>query len=616
MERESFEDQDIAEILNRSFVSIKVDREERPDIDHIYITVCQAMTGQGGWPLTVVMTPEKQPFFAGSYFPKTGRGRMVGLREILLQIINLWNTERSKVLEIGKNITGNLEAHLFHGEPSGDLDETVLQDAFNSLVEKFDPVYGGFGSAPKFPTPQNLYFLLRYWKVYHEEQALRMVEDTLTHMFQGGIYDHIGYGFSRYSTDEKWLVPHFEKMLYDNALLAIAYLETYQATKKELFKEVAEEILTYIRRDMMAPEGGFYAAEDADSEGVEGKFYLWTPEEITAILGNKDGADFCHFYDISKRGNFEGKSIPNLINQKNLSQRKVLLKQRSRLFEEREKRIHPFKDDKILTSWNGLMIAAFSIAARVLGHKHWREVAIQAANFVLNNLRTENGRLLARFRDGESAYLGYIDDYAFLTWGLIELYQASFQPHYLQEALRLSQDLITHFHDDKKGGFFLYGNDGEQLIARPKEIYDGATPSGNSVTALNFLKLSRLTGEHHWEEKALEIQGTFSSTIRQYPAGYSYLLMAQLYRLNDAQEIVLASPNGLLGLNEMIREINHQFRPFTVVLVADQALEKDIPSLKGYSAQNDQGTAYVCRNFACQAPTTDIKQLKILLDEK
>ncbi|MEN3003897.1 thioredoxin domain-containing protein [Dehalobacterium formicoaceticum] len=615
MERESFEDQEIAEILNRSFISIKVDREERPDIDHIYMTVCQAMTGQGGWPLTVVMTPEKQPFFSGTYFPKTGQGRMVGLREILLQIADLWNTDRVKVLAAGKNISQTLEDHLSHAESSGDLDEAVLQDAFHTLKENFDPVYGGFGQAPKFPTPQNLCFLLRYWKVYHEDQALKIVVETLTHMFQGGIYDHIGYGFARYSTDEKWLIPHFEKMLYDNALLAIAYLEAYQATKNELFKEVAVEILTYIQRDMTAPEGGFYSAEDADSEGVEGKFYLWTPGEIKAILGENDGEAFCRFYDITQKGNFEGENVPNLINQKTLSQTKIFQEQRAKLLEEREKRIHPFKDDKILTSWNGLMVAAFSIAARVLEDEKWAQGAARCADFILKKLRNDNGRLLARFRQGEAAYLGYIDDYAFLTWGLIEMYQASFQPKYLQEALLLSQDLVTHFYDDQKGGFFLYGDDGEQLIARPKEIYDGATPSGNSVTALNFLKLARLTGQHEWEEKALGILRTFSPTVSQYPSGYSYLLMALLFRLSDTQEIVLVSPNGLSSLREMIREINHQFRPFTVVLAADQTLEKDIPFMKGYTPQNGQVTAYVCRNFSCQAPITDINQLQTLLDD-
>jgi len=609
MERESFEDKEIAEILNKYFISVKVDREERPDIDHIYMTVCQAMTGHGGWPLTVVMTPDKQPFFSGTYFPKKGRGHMPGLQEILLNIAALWNTDRKKVLDSGQKISQTLELHLSHAEPSGELDEFVIHDAYHKLKESFDSAYGGFGQAPKFPTPQNLYFLLRYWKVYHEENALKMVEETLTHMFKGGIYDHIGYGFSRYSTDERWLVPHFEKMLYDNALLAIAYLETFQVTKKELYKEVAEEILTYIKRDMTSPEGGFYSAEDADSEGIEGKFYLWTSSETKDLLVNKDGEEFCRFYDISEKGNFEGKNIPNLIGKNNLSQRKDFLTQRNILFNYRDKRIHPFKDDKILTSWNGLMIASFSIAAQVLNKPQWAEDASSATDFILNNMQKENGRLLARYRKGEAAYLGYIDDYAFLTWGLIELYQASFQPRYLLEALRMSQDLITHFHDEKKGGFFLYGDDAEQLIARPKEIYDGATPSGNSVTSLNFLRLARLTGQKEWEEKAMNIIQAFGQAVKEYPPGYCYLLMAHLFSLSPSHEIVLTGPQGLKNLEKMTEEINHNFLPHSVILAADSSLEQAVPFIKDYIPVNNMPTAYVCHNFSCQAPTNDINEL-------
>lgn len=609
MERESFEDEEIAEILNQHFISIKVDREERPDIDHIYMTVCQAMTGHGGWPLTVVMTSEKQPFFSGTYFPKTDRGRMPGLQEILLNISSLWSIDREKVLDSGQKITQTLEAHLSHAAPSGDLDESVIHDAYHKLTENFDPAYGGFGRAPKFPTPQNLYFLLRYWKVYHEEKALKMVEETLVHMFKGGIYDHIGYGFSRYSTDEKWLVPHFEKMLYDNALLAIAYLETYQATKKELYGEVVEEILTYIKRDMTSQEGGFYSAEDADSESIEGKFYLWTSSEIKNLLGNKLGEEFCRYYDISERGNFEGKNIPNLINEKNLPQRKIFLAQKNKLFDLREKRIHPFKDDKILTSWNGLMIAAFSIAARVLDNSQWAKDASQSADFILKKMKKKDGRLLARYRKGEAAYLGYIDDYAFLTWGLIELYQASFQPKYLLEALHLSHDLITHFQDEEKGGFFLYGDDAEQLIARPKEIYDGATPSGNSVTALNFLRLARLTGQQEWEEKAMKIFQAFGQAVRQYPPGYCYLLTAHLFSLSPSHEIILTGPQGPKSLGEMTREINHNFLPHSLILAADSSLEQAVPFVKHYAPINNLPTAYVCHNFSCQAPTNDINEL-------
>lgn len=614
MEKESFEDAEIAEILNRHFIPIKVDREERPDVDHIYMTVCQAMTGHGGWPLTIVMTSDKKPFFSGTYFPKTSRGRMPGLKELLLNIADLWQRDRKKVIESGKQIAQTLEAHLSHDQGTGDLDESVLHDAYRQLTQSFDPVYGGFGRAPKFPTPQTLYFLLRYWKVYQEKKVLDMVEKTLEGMFQGGIYDHIGGGFSRYATDERWLVPHFEKMLYDNALLAIAYLETYQVTKKDLYAQVAEEILTYIERDMTSPEGGFYSAEDADSEGVEGKFYLWTPAEVQHVLGETAGKEFCRFYDISEIGNFEGANIPNLIGRENLAQRINYHEERKKLFAFREKRIHPFKDDKILTSWNGLMIAAFSMAARVLGNPRWAKPAEKAANFILKVLRRDDGRLLARYRQGDAAYLGYIDDYAFLTWGFIELYQAGFQSAYLLEALHLSHNLIKHFEDKEKGGFFLYGDDGEQLIARPKEIYDGATPSGNSVTALNFLRLARLTGQQEWEEKAERIFHAFAPAVKHYPSGYAYLLMAHLYRLSPSHEIILTGPDGSQGLEQMAEAINKNFLPHSVVLAADPALEQAASFIKDYVPINNMPTAYICHNFSCQTPTNDVNELLRIIE--
>ncbi|MDD2498681.1 MAG: thioredoxin domain-containing protein, partial [Desulfitobacteriaceae bacterium] len=539
MERESFEDEEVAAILNKEFVPVKVDREERPDIDHIYMTVCQSMTGHGGWPLTIIMTPDKKPFFAGTYFPKNSRGHIPGLVDVLTQISRLWQSERAKILSSGNQIASSISAHLTIGKP-GKLTEEMLHRTFESFRDEFDQNYGGFSSAPKFPTPHILGFLLRYWKTYGEKDALDMVEKTLEGMARGGIYDHIGFGFARYSTDRKWLVPHFEKMLYDNALLAVSYIETYQATKKSYYREIAEEILSYILRDMTSPEGGFFAAEDADSEGEEGKFYVWTPDEVKEILGDESGERFSVFYDIKPSGNFEGKSIPNLISQEDaFEQRRLFKKERQALFEAREKRIHPFKDDKILTAWNGLMIAAMALAARVFNEPTYRQAAENAAQFILKKLRRNNGRLLARYREGEAQHLGYVDDYAFLTWGLIELYQASFQPKYLKEALTLSQNFVDHFWDEENGGFFLYGNDSEQLLVRPKEVYDGATPSGNSVSALNFFRLARLTGETKWEETAQQILETFGGAVKQSPAGYTHLLMALQFVEGSSQEIVL-----------------------------------------------------------------------------
>ncbi|ATW25641.1 hypothetical protein DCMF_13495 [Candidatus Formimonas warabiya] len=615
MERESFEDEEIAQVLNQHFVSIKVDREERPDVDHIYMTVCQAMTGHGGWPLTVVMTPAKEPFFSGTYFPKTGRGHIPGLRDILLSIDDLWKSDRNKVLASGERILKTLESHLSESIPPEDLSDSVIHDAFHQLEKSFDPIYGGFGRAPKFPTPQVLFFLLRYWKVFKEGKALEMVEKSLQNMFKGGIYDHIGYGFARYSTDVKWLVPHFEKMLYDNALLAIAYLETFQDTQNQLYAEIGEEILTYVQRDMLSPHGAFYSAEDADSEGVEGKFYLWDPEEVKKILGEQAGEAFCRFYDISQKGNFAGKSITNLIGKDSLTKRNEYLSQRQSLFSAREKRIHPFKDDKTLTSWNGLMIAAFSLAARVLGKPLYGQTAATAARFILKELRQKDGRLLARYREGEAAYPGYIDDYAFFIWGLIELYQATFETNYLREALNLSQGVMNLFWDEAQGGCFLYGNDGEKLIARPKEIYDGASPSGNSVMALNFLRLARLSGQNHWEEKAERIFQTFGRTVKQYPPGYCYFLMAYLYTISPSYEIILTSKQGAQGVKEMLRALNKRFLPHSIILVADKSLEENVPFIKDYHPIHEKSTAYVCRDFSCHAPTNDINEMMRMIEQ-
>lgn len=506
MERESFEDQEVAEILNNYYISVKVDREERPDIDSIYMTYCQALTGHGGWPLTIIMTPEKKPFFAGTYFPTKAKGGMPGMIDILNKISELWEKGKESLIFSSEEILEKVqENYLLNQE--GELTEKVIKDAFQSLYANFDPLYGGFGSAPKFPTPHNLLFLLRFYKKYQHPKALEMVEKTLESMYKGGIYDHIGYGFSRYSTDNKWLVPHFEKMLYDNALLAIVYLETYQLTKKELYAQVADEIFTYVLRDMTSDFGGFYSAEDADSEGVEGKFYVWEPEEVINILGEEDGNLFNHLYDIKTLGNFEGKSIPNLINtdSERVDRKKSKL-WRKKLFQDREKRVHPHKDDKVLTAWNSLMLVALSLGARVLNNTNYLKAAEVCADFILEQLYLDN-RLYARYRDGEVKYLAYVDDYAFLIWGLLELYESSFDPIYLNNAIKLNKEMLEIFEDKKDGGLFLYGSDSEQLIARPKEVYDGALPSGNSVALHNLLRLGVLTGKKGFLEKGGKSQG-------------------------------------------------------------------------------------------------------------
>ena len=617
MERESFEDEEVAKVLNDDFIAIKVDREERPDIDHIYMNVCQALTGSGGWPLTIIMMPDKKPFFAGTYFPKKSRMGYPGLLEILEKTMDSWNVQKDSLLEASEDILEHIKSD--SGEDlAGELDIEAAGKAFAGFKNSFDGEYGGFGRMPKFPTPHNLQFLLRYWKLSNDPDALKMVEKTLISMYRGGIYDHVGFGFSRYSTDRKWLVPHFEKMLYDNAGLAVAYLEAYQATGKKQYGEVARQIFEYVLRDMTSPEGGFYSAEDADSEGVEGKFYVWSPKEITEILGEDAAVEFNGYYGINEKGNFEEKSIPNLLHNEEAFDKitaNPVEDYRKKVFEAREKRIHPHKDDKILTSWNGLMIAALSIGARVLDDRRYAEAAEKAVAFITSKLMWGDGRLLARYRDGEAAYPGYLDDYAFLTWGLIELYEATFKAEYLKFALSLSKDMLKYFHDEDNGGFYLYASDSERLIVRPKDVYDGATPSGNSVAAMNFLRLGRLTGDSGLEDKAYEQLNAFGGLIEEYPMGYTHMLMALLFVNSKASEIVIVGNREDESARRMLSMANKSFLPFTVVVFKDaEAVAADITSIVPYTEGQimieDKATAYVCENFACRAPVTDLKEFE------
>ncbi len=624
MERESFEDQEVAALLNAYFVAVKVDREERPDIDHIYMSVCQALTGSGGWPLTILMTPTKQPFFAGTYFPKHSHYGRPGLMDILSQISSTWQSDAAQLIEAGEKITHAVTAQLSKPQP-GELSQAALAAAYGQFIDSFDTEFGGFGGAPKFPTPHTLTFLLRYYRQTRKPQALAMVEKTLNSMADGGIYDHIGFGFSRYSTDQRWLVPHFEKMLYDNALLAYALLETYQVTHNTRYATLAEEIFTYVLRDMTAPDGGFYSAEDADSEGIEGKYYVWHPEQITQILGPELGLLFCQAYDITLEGNFEGASIPNLINsdftrlarQVKLSEGELLNKltaAKAKLWRAREQRIHPHKDDKILTAWNGLMIAALAKGAQVLGKPAYAQAAAKAADFIRTKLMTDTGRLLARFRNGEAAILAHIDDYAFLSWGLIELYQADFNASHLTWALQLNADLVQYFWDDQSGGLFIYASDSEQLLSRPKEIYDGATPSGNSVAALNFLQLARLAGRPEFEQKAADIFRLFAGNVDSYPAGYTFLLQALWFALTPSLEIVLASAQADPASKQMLTIVHNKFLPEAVVMQYSKAIAELNPALAEQTPKGGKATAYVCQNFACQAPTTDPQTLAELLN--
>ncbi len=648
MERESFEDEEVAALLNRYFISIKVDREERPDVDHLYMAFCQALTGSGGWPLTIMMTPQKKPFFAGTYFPKTQRYGHKGIMELLEQVGTLWETDEEKLRESSEEIISAVQSQRSLptkptplSSPINDLasqsdqglsskafqawGQEIISNAYGILAHSFDARYGGFGHAPKFPTPHTLTFLLRYAQDHPQDKALEIVRKTLDGMALGGIYDHVGFGFARYSTDEKWLVPHFEKMLYDNALLALAYLENYQVSHLSKDAQIAEQIFTYVLRDMTSSEGGYYSAEDADAEGVEGKFHVWTPNEIEAVLDKETAVKYCAVYDITPKGNFEGKSIPNLLQgslgkiihegtQSEDSLLQSLTTARQTLFETREKRVHPHKDDKILTAWNGLMIAAMAKGAQVLGNTLYLEAAENAANFVLTHLRRNDGRLLARFREGDAAFLGYLDDYAFLIWGLLELYTAGGKPHHLQIALQLQAEQDRLFRDEGEGGYYLTGSDAEELLFRPKESYDGALPSGNSITALNLFRFARMTGDERWERKAEQQLFDFRPILEEHPSGYTAFLQALQFALHPSQELILVGTLDTNELPEMRKLFFSTFRPYASVLYQDGNLTEIVPWIQDYPITPNQMTAYLCQNYTCQRPVHQIEAFKELLE--
>lgn len=636
MERESFEDRQVADLLNRVFVCIKVDREERPDLDHIYMSVCQAITGSGGWPLTILLSPDKRPFFAGTYFPKNTVFGRIGVMELAEHVDNLWRTARRDINKTAESILRSVQA--MNTAAPGELPgEDLLHIAYGQLEQRFDENYGGFGSAPKFPTAHNLFFLLRYWKRTGEVKALAMVEKTIRSMSSGGIYDHIGFGFHRYSTDKHWLLPHFEKMLYDQALLAIACLETYQATGKNIYASLAGEIFTYVLRDMTSSLGGFYSAEDADSEGKEGKFYLWTVEETKAVLGEEDAALFNKLYNVKPAGNFHdeatgaltGTNIPHLTEKTaelagrlGLSDERLAEKLdnlRHSLYIAREKRIHPSKDDKVLTDWNGLMIAALAIGGRVLSNERYIASAKKAVEFIFSRLKS-GGRLIKRYRDGEASLPAHLDDYSFFIWGLLELYETTFDAAYLSEALALNQVAYDRFWDQESGSFYFTADDAEELPLRHRELYDGAIPSGNSVAAMNSLRLARLTGNGQLEERAGSIARAFSREIRRAAQAYTQMLCTVDFMIGPPLEIVIAGNLKAKDTQYMLKTLYSAFVPNKIVLLHPSGEEsRNIGEIaphigKRHSIQG-KATAYVCRNFSCQAPVTDTGELMKLLGQ-
>ncbi|MCJ7615661.1 MAG: thioredoxin domain-containing protein [Desulfobacterales bacterium] len=630
MAHESFEDEDVAKILNEFYIAIKVDREERPDIDQIYMSACQALTGKGGWPLSIFMTPEGKPFFAGTYFPKLSRMGMFGFIDILKQIALMWQKGRERILKASEEITNAIQHKTDFELSSHDLGIGTLKKAYTQLAKAFDNIKGGFGTAPKFPTPHNLTFLLRWHKRSKELKAIKMVEKTLGFMRNGGIFDQIGFGFHRYSVDDRWLVPHFEKMLYDQALLAIAYTEAYQATFKPRYAKVVREILAYVLRDMTDSDGGFYSAEDADIEGKEGLFYLWTPKEIEKIVGKESGELFCSFYNITDIGNFEeGLSIPNIsVSSKKFAEKSgmafeeletILEDTGKKIFYERNKRKQPFKDNKILTSWNGLMIAAFAKAYQVTQDKVYVKAAEKSTEFILQKLMKSEGTLLRRYRQGDAAYNGYLEDYAFLVWGLIELYEATFETIYLEKAIVLNNIMIDIFWDRSGGGLFFTGNDNDSLIIRNKEIYDGALPSGNSVAAINLLRLSNLTGDINLEERAEELIRAFSRPISENPIGYTQLLIALDFFIGPVQEIVIAGDPGLETTQDMIRAVQRKFLPNKALLLKHEEaggkrLQDLSPFVEAMHPINNQPSVYMCEQYTCNAPINNLAELETKLN--
>ncbi len=625
MEHESFEDDEVAALMNAGFVSIKVDREERPDIDEIYMSVTQAMTGSGGWPMTVILTPDRKPVFAGTYFPKQSKFGRPGMMELLPKITAAYKTDPAKFAKAGESITKYLQEQRV-GKP-GDVDPgALLPQAYRQHKDTFDSARGGFGGAPKFPTPHRLMYLLRYWKRSGEAQALAMVEKTLTEMRLGGMYDHVGHGFHRYSTDPEWLVPHFEKMLYDQALLTMAYTEAYQATGNQFYADTASEILGYVMRDMTAPEGGFYSAEDADSEGEEGKFYVWTIDEVMEILGEEEGTLYAEALNFDKAGNWaEGKThktnIPHRSKTLDDDALRVRLEaSRNKLFTVREKRIHPYKDDKILTDWNGLMIAALAKTSRALGSVEHRIAAIKAVDFLLGTMRTADGRLLHRYRGGHAGIPAQQEDYAFVVWGLLELYETTFDEKYLEAAIELNALMAKHYGDEKDGGFYMTADDAEALIMRPKTVYDGAIPSGNSVAVYNLLRLSRMTGDTTLEDKANATAQAFGGTVSASPSNFALMLLGLDFAAGPSYEVVIAGEKGKADTQSMVAALNKPFIPNKVVLFRpDGEAEPLITKIASYTdsqkSLDGEATAYVCKNFVCSFPTTDIEKMLSLLAE-
>jgi len=636
MEKESFEDERVAAAMNETFVSVKVDREERPDIDSVYMTVCQMMTGGGGWPLTILMTADKRPFFAATYIPRESRFGRIGMLDLVAQVRDIWATRRTEINDTASQLVASLRqlSVKSRGKSPG---RPVLDAAYRQLAGRFDSRHGGFGDAPKFPSAHHLMFLLRYWKSSGETAALDMVERTLAAMRLGGIYDQVGFGFHRYSTDARWLVPHFEKMLYDQALLAMAYTEAFQATGKSKYRETACQVLSYVSRDMTDSEGGFFSAEDADSEGEEGKFYIWTEDEVRQLLDPEEAKLAIEVFNVRAAGNFReetsglatGQNILHMdgpaaapgyghgMSPKEAGHEIEAIRQK--LLEARRMRVHPSKDDKVLADWNGLMIAALSRAAQAFDDGQYAASARKAADFFLDSMREADGRLLHRYRDGHAGLQANLDDYAFMVWGLIDLYEAVLDVTYLRAALDLTHHMLEHFWDDAEGGFFFTPDYGEDLLVRQKEATDGAIPSGNSAAMLDLLRLAGMTGKAEFEARAHQLSRAFAQRVERVPLGHTFLLSALDFALGPSREVVIVGNPAGSDTMEMLRALRRRFLPNKVILFkpageASPELLGVAPFLVDMTAVGDVATAYVCRGQRCELPTTQVDRMIDMLE--
>jgi len=634
MAHESFEDEEIAALMNDAFVNIKVDREERPDIDHTYMTVCQMLTGSGGWPLTIIMTPDKKPFYAATYIPKESRYQRAGMRELIPAIAKTWTENRENIDKAIQRIEESfLQVH--RSETGNFPGKQISKKAFNNYLSNYDREYGGFGSAPKFPTPTNLMFLLRHWKMEKSDTALQMVVKTLINMRLGGIWDHVGGGFHRYSTDRKWLLPHFEKMLYDQALLMIAYTEAYQITGYRIFKDTIDDIAQYVLRDLTGAEGAFYSAEDADSEGEEGKFYTWKVGEISEILGKEEARKFCDAYALQPEGNYTdeasrqktGANIPHLSESfshlfskpSNYEDEKVqaVFKSAAQLLGEREKRPRPLLDDKVLTDWNGLMIAAFARAGFVLDNQTYLNAAEKAMHFILKHMFTGNS-LKHRWKE-DADIEGFADDYAFIIWGLIELFQSGFDSSYLKHAIVLNDLFVEKLWDNENGGFWFSDRDQDQPFGRQKQFYDGATPSSNSVAFNNLLLLERLTCNTKYGKQANKLGELFGPLSEHSPTGYSMALQAVQFVHAHSNEIVVVKGDNQEVAEQIVGEIRKRYMPFTTKIFKTSDNQKQVEKLSPFTTAqksiNNKTTIYVCEDFSCEAPVQSLEKFIELFEK-